>query len=324
MELLSHIVLLVVDLVLPLGVGYACRRLCVGTDVTYDRILMVGIRVVATLLAVTTCWVMALDRQLLWLPVLGVIMQLSGAAFGVVRLRSMSSDMLRQGSYLNAAMLSNRGVVGGLAVLVILGEQGYAYSRLVMLFAPIVVYGICFPLSGMFARQNTTTHDGATGSPSGTPWLAGLRDVLLSPNQIPLLGVLAGLLLNVAGPERPDMFVSVTAVLTHAFAWTTLVPVGHSVRISRLSRYWVTVAELVGVKFLFTPLVTAAVAILIGLQGDAWWTVFILSFAPTAINAVVLAKLNGLDVDLAVAAFVLTTILFLLVVLPLFMIILAG
>ena len=44
----------------------------------------------------------------------------------------------------------------------------------------------------------------------------------------------------------------------------------------------------------------------------------VLAITPTAINAVITARLFKLNVDLTIAAFILTTVIYLLVVFPLF------
>jgi len=54
----------------------------------------------------------------------------------------------------------------------------------------------------------------------------------------------------------------------------------------------------------------------VGLEGVHLHSLVVLAFAPTAINAVVAAKLHDLNVHVATAAFVLTTGVYLLVVFP--------
>ena len=88
-----------------------------------------------------------------------------------------------------------------------------------------------------------------------------------------------------------------------------------------MRRYWRDVLALSPVKFVFTPAVIYLLSLLVGMSGVGRDVTVILAFSPTAILAVVTSKLFDLDVHMAMAAFVMTTTLYLIFVLPVILLI---
>jgi len=66
---------------------------------------------------------------------------------------------------------------------------------------------------------------------------------------------------------------------------------------------------------------TGAAALAMGLRGDMLATVVILAASPTAIMAVVAGRLTRINLNLALTAFVLTTVVYIVVVFPLLLLI---
>lgn len=62
-------------------------------------------------------------------------------------------NSIDQGSFILAAVLSNLLTLGGLAVFILYGEVGYAYTQLVVLFGNIVLFMVCFPLAQYFYQS---------------------------------------------------------------------------------------------------------------------------------------------------------------------------
>lgn len=307
MDLHLKLLVFLLDFVAPLAVGYVLFRLGWMSRTMSDKLLRVAISVVSPILAVLTCWVMKLDLVLIWLPILGVVMQIVPGIAGFFMARKKYDDKLTQGGYVMSAMLQNRGVVGALSVFILFGEESYAWSRLVMGLAPLVVFGFCFPLAGWFRAA----HDGEDDKrPS-------LMSVIISPNQIAVVGVIVGIILQASGAERPAALGDSVPWFTHALAWTTMVPLGFDIDLKRMRGYLTHLFELMGIKFILTPLLTGALAVAVGIQGDMLHTVAVLAAAPTAMNAVILGRIHKLNIHLTMAAFVFTTMVYLAVVFPL-------
>jgi len=300
------IALFLLDLVLPVATGYALARWVGIRRNLLDPMMTVGILGVAPVLGLLSFWVVRIDMGLIWLPLLGVAMQLFAAGAGSVRAQLKPHGPLEKGSYMLSAVLSNRGLVGGLSVFILLGEEGYAYSRLVILLNALVLYGMCFPMAQRFRARHQ-------GLAEGRRWRAWS---LFNRNQIALVGVAGGFLLNFAGVPRPDVFRPLFKALIHGMAWLMLVPVGTALDLREMREHCWHVADLLPIKFLLTPLFVAVLGSLVGLERSALVTVVILACSPTAVNAVVATKLFELNVHVAIAAFVLTTSVYLLAVFP--------
>lgn len=294
------------DIVLPLIVGYALVRRAGVKEESFDWMVAARVILLGPVVALLSFWVIRLKLELIWLPVLGVAMQLVPGGVAFLRARTKFSDNLDRGSYVLSNMLRNRGVVGLLAVFILYGETGVAYCYLVMSLSPLVLYLLCFPMAGYY--HATEQGEGAKRPP--------LKSILWSRNQIPILGVLAGLALNLSGLPRPVILGDIFPLILHTTFWVVVLPLGASMRFGEMKKYWLPVADSLVIKFVITPAVMLCLSFLVGLQAEALFTVVILSSSPTAINAVFVSKLFKLNLQLAMAAFLLTTAAYLVLVFP--------
>ena len=96
-------------------------------------------------------------------------------------------------------------------------------------------------------------------------------------------------------------------------------------RLPRIVRFHLKgMSEILLIKFILTPLITYLCALLVGLEGISINTVFILSMAPTAINALITAKIHKLNFHIAMSAYLLTTAVYLFLLYPLIFILFAA
>jgi len=295
-----------IDLALPLACGYLLHYFGWLSRRHGDVIIKFTLRVVATALSLVSFWGAALALQLIWLPILGVAMQIVPGVVSGTLARRKYDGPLEQGGFVLATMLSNRGVVGTLSVFILYGEQGYVWARLVMLLAPLVQYLICFPLAQYYSARHR-------GDINGRP---SLVSVLFSWNQMPVLGIAIGFALNFFDVARPGPIGDALPWMVHVLAWGVVLPLGASLNFRQLPRFLPDMIELLALKFMVTPLLVGLLSYAIGLRGDVLAAVTILAASPTAIMAVVAGRLYKLNVDLAMAAFVLSTVVYIVVVFP--------
>ena len=303
-----------VDLILPLFVGYMLvRRGRIKADF-FDWMMLARIVTLAPMLAVLSFWAIELKMGLIWLPVLGVVMQVIPGVVALLRVRAKFRNSLDRGSYVLSNMLGNRGVVGLLAVFILYGERGFAYGYLVMLLGPVVLYFFCFPMAGYFRAVHR-------GEGAKRP---SFKFLLWNRRQIPLLGILIGMGLNLTGVSRPAVLGDVFPLLLHISFWALVLPLGASMDFGEMKSYWRRVADVLPIKFIVAPALVYALALAVGLEGEPLYTVVILSCSPTAISAVFTSKLFKLNVHLAMAAFLLTMATHLVVVLPAILLLARG
>jgi len=310
MLILQKVIMFLIDLVLPLSGGYALSWFARVDSRLLDRVMTWAIRGVMPPLALLSLWEADVSWQLAWLPILGVGMQAVAGSVGYVRVRRKPHGALGSGSYLLATLLSNRGILGALAVFILFGEEAYGYSRLVVLLAAPMLFGVYYPIAKWFRLNYEAGEDESVS----------FLSALFQWNQVPVLGVAAGLALNLLDVPRPNYLETAFHGLVHLAAWAFLVPVGAAMDFSEMREHWRHVVDILPVKFVLTPLVIGMAGWAVGLEGTALYVVVLLSASPTAINAVVTAKIFDLNHHVAAAAFVLTTGFYLAIVFPLLLV----
>ena len=297
------------DLIAPLIAGYIAYQRGLISDARCNAVIRFNIIVMATLLALLSFWVMPLSKSLLWLPLFSALFMLVPGAIARLTFARRHREPLSRGAYYMSAMLTNIGTIAGLSAFILYDEAGFAYVQIVSSFQVGLLVLVCFPLAAMFRAQ---------GAADAHRVHLSVRELFLTPNQVPILGLLAGLSLNFLGVERPAVFGAAFQSLVHVGAWTALFPVGCLVDFSRARLYIKNTADLVPLRFLLTPLIFFGLCRLLFDDPVLIGSLLLIAAAPTAINAVLTARLYKLNVDLTVASFLVTTVLYLLLFYPLF------
>ena len=306
MFVVEKLLALLIELLLPLTIGYLLRRWKRLNTKAVDRLMEWNVYLFFPLLGILSIWTMKINVGFIWLPVLGVVMQIVPGILAFILVKKKFNNSLEQGSYILASMLSNRGTVGLLSIYILFGEEGYTLGRLVMLFNSFVIYLLCYPLAQYFYQKENILFQRRIS----------FKSLFLNRTQLPVLGVLIGLLLNVTGLPRPEFLKTSFDLLIRLSAWTSLLPVGYAMDFEAMKGYYRKTLELLGIKFILTPAVTLLLARLVISDPQILWTVGILSLAPTAVNAVVAAKINNINYHLPMASFISTTLVYLLIVFP--------
>ena len=308
MDITAKLSTIFVDMILPLLVGYALRRAPWNSTIFFNRLITVGIVFLFPCLTLFSIWGLVPVFDLVWLPVFGFLLHIIPGGICLLRGRRKYPGSLDYGSYAISGFLSNRVTLGSLTAYVLYGETGYAYSQMVVLFDNLLTFGFAYPL----AQHYRNMHD------LGGRLHIDLKRTLLNRNQMPLLGMIIGALLNWQDIPRPESLLSAFGVAVHFAAWTFLLPVGYSMDFGEVRSYLRDAAEISLVKCGLTPLLTVLTAGFLIHESIALRTLVLLSAAPTAVNAVIVMKLFGLNLHLSVAAFVLSTAVYLLIVFPVF------
>ena len=304
----TKLIYLGTDLILPLTLGYYCRYRGWLSETICNQIIRLNIVVFCTLLAVLSFWSLPLNLELLWLPLFGILLSFIPGLAGYVTARGNYAKGRDKASYLASALLSNIGTLGGLCAFFVFGEPGFAYIQIIATFQNLVFFLFCFPMAQYY---NSLLHEKTPGAAILT-----FSALFLNRNQLPVAGIIAGMLLYAGNVARPPVMGDLFAILIHVSAWTALFPVGYSIQFTEMKRYYHRIPILMGIKFIFTPLIGYLIAAQLFTDPVVIGTILIAASSPAGINAVVLARLYNFNVHLAGAAFVLTTALFLTVVYP--------
>ncbi len=296
------------DLILPLIVGYFLHQKKILPDKFTNWLIKFNVIVVYTLLTLLSFWVLPLSRELLFLFPFGVLYVLVPGAIGALTFAKRHKSLLNRGAYVMSAMLANIGTLGGVCAFILYNEEGFAYSQIIASCQNILVVLVCFPLAQFYHEK----HFAGSKIENTKSWWQNLFTV----NQISILGIILGLILNYKGIARPEGLSTLFQGLVHFGAWTALLPVGFLLNFSHTKFYYTRVWDLAILRFLIMPAFIYFLSRIFFSDEILLNTLFVCAMAPTAINAVLASRLYQLNVNLAITSFIMTTAAFLLIIFP--------
>ena len=307
----SRIIFLVTDLIMPLIVGYFLHREQILSGGAANFIIKFNVIVVYTLLTLLSFWVLPITMELFWLVPFGFLYVIVPGVIGALTFARRHKNLLNRGAYIMSAMLSNIGTLGGVCAFILYDEIGFAYTQIVGSCQNILVVLVCFPLAQYYHAKHIEAAHEETEPIS-------FKQLFFSWNQLSLVGIAAGLLLNFNEVQRPEILSNLFQGLVHFGAWAALLPVGYLINFSHAKYYFSRVWDLAILRFVIMPAVIYFLSRQIFTDTILLDTLFICAMCPTAINAVLASRLYKLHVDLAITSFLMTTALFLLIIFPVF------
>ena len=308
----SRILYVVTDLMMPLVVGYFLHQRHLMSDRAANLLIRFNVRVIYTILTILSFWVLPISWELALMVPFGMLYVLVPGAIGAATFARRHKNLLNRGAYVLSAMLSNIGTLGGVCAFILFHEAGFAYSQIIGTCQNVLLALVCFPLAKYYRSKHMAAAHGDSEHHTS------FREMFFSWNQISLLGIAFGLMLNAGGVQRPELLSHVFQYLVHFGAWTAMLPVGFLVNFSHARYYYGRVWDLAVLRFLIMPAFIWCTSRLLFSDPVLLQTLFICAMTPTAINAVLTSRLYKLNVDLAVTSFIMTTGLFLCVIFPVF------
>ena len=308
MDIAAKFTTLFVDMILPLVVGFMLRRASWNGAWLFNWMISLGIILLFPTMTAFSIWGLKPVFELIWLPAFGVLMHILPGGLALLWGRRKYQSSLDYGSYTISGFLSNHVTLGSLSAYILFGEKGYAYTQMALLFNSLLMFGFAYPLAQHY--RNQFDH--------GKGLKLDLKQLVFNRNQMPLVGMIAGVLLNWLDVPRPEGFLPVFDLMVHFSAWTFLVPVGYSMDFGEVRQYWRDALDITIIKCGITPALTAVLAGMLIQDPVAFRTLILLAAQPTAVNAVIAMKLFGLNLHLSVGAFVLSTAVYLVLIFPAF------
>jgi len=244
--------------------------------------------------------------QLLTMPLISVGVQALAMFPGFLVSRLLHLSGKEKGSFIACSMFSNTGpTLGVFLCFILFGDQGlYLASWFITLYMPFY-YFVGFPLMSSISGEGVYRIRDA------------FLDLVSNPVSIvPISSMILGLGLNLAGAARPPVLnLIVTKFLTYLLTASFSFAIGLGLNFRRSFKYVKHSLCISAIKFLYNPLTSLLMMWALGYFRMAHSlplkVVFVESFMPTAILAVVLSKIFRLNEDLANAAWILTTLIIL-------------
>lgn len=305
----NRLFLVFIDIILPLMAGYYLHHKHIMSDRLNNLLIKCNIIIVLTLLSIASFWVLPLSVDLLLLPLYGILFTIVPCLLAIVTFAKTFSNYLDRGAYVMSATLSNVGTIGGLCAFILYDELGYAYVNLIATPQNILLVVLCFPLAQYYLDKHKA-------SEAKTNFHLNLREMFITWNQLPFLGMLAGITLNIMEVQRPQPVADMFQCLVHAGAWISLTPVGYLMEFGKAREYYKKILSLLPLRYIIVPAIMYTIACTYFTDQVILASMLIVALTPSAINAVLCARLYNLNIDITTAAFILTTPIYLLVVFP--------
>ena len=306
MEILIRLVTLLFDLVFPWVIGYGLGQSKYRSEKLCSYLLIGNILFFWPLIGLISMWGIRLEYSLILLVLIGLIPYLAPGIIGWFQCRQKFTNPLDQGSYFLMALLPNNITIGFIASFILFGERGVALTQIITLCAMPVNFLISYPFGQYFGNLG-----GAKGLAKPT-----FKTVLFSKNQIPTLGILIGLTLNIFGVARPNVMTSILPVLIHLSAWAFLFPVGHSMKFSAMKQYLPISIEMLSYKFLITPIAVALSVYFLFSDPTIIGTAIVIGFSPVAIFSIVISQIYHLNYHMAITGVLVSHVVFSIIIFP--------
>jgi predicted permease len=269
-------------------------------------------------IALFSIWPLRLSRQLIWLPIIALVLMLTITALSAAIFYYIEPDRRSRLTLILAGGFSNTGYTGGAFVCYVLfGLTGLAMANLYVLFSLPAFYLIYLPT--LKARQLRIGQR-----------RAGLPDILLDFRMLPIPAIIAAIILSLANIKSPAFITKfhIIDILVYAASSLSFFAIGLRIKLSRLKNYISLYFLISAVKFILTPAAALLFIALLTMTGQnldsmVRKVIIILSATPSAVLTVTMSNVFDLDGPLASALWVVTMAVFVAVVVPVLFLIFA-
>jgi len=303
------------DIILPFFLAYFLVKYTKKfNEHSFDLLMTLQMRLFFPLGSFLAIWNLHLTPQLIWLPISGILMHLIPYFIGYARLKKYNFDYRSKGSYLLVMLISNSAMLGSMTSYFILGETSYAYTALILSLTAFMVNGIGFTTAARCQALAEGT-DVSSGS------IKGVLKGLISWNQMALYATIVGLLLNFLHVPRPPVASDIISVNIHISMWSVIIPIGASLSFAGVKKYRYITPDVSIVKFIIVPAILILLSLIFINDEMALKTIFLIAASPAPMVAVMLSKIYKLNVDLAMSPFIYTTVIYLALMVPIFILV---
>ena len=249
------------------------------------------------------------DIRIISLPFLGAFAITLGGVLAYIAAKTLRLNRKQTGVFVTCGSFTNIGSIGALIVYILYGETAVALMPFYKLFETFLYYGVGFSFAK--SMSDAVTEHENTGN---RIWqLLTDKFVLVSVSSMVI-----GLGLNLAGFTRPGFYPTLNSLLIPLSALLLLSSIGMAMRFNRMKGYVTEASIIAAIKFIAVPCSVYILGSLLGLGsvdgGLPLKVSIVLASMPVAFTAMVPPTIYDLDVDLANAAWFLTTTLLVVVV----------
>ncbi|HSV97747.1 MAG TPA: AEC family transporter [Spirochaetota bacterium] len=304
MTLQASFILLQILIVVPFAAGWALRRRFARPEEFTRKLILYNLISVEPALVLWSTWGLAPARDLAVLPLAGLLLAAAGWLLGVPIGTALGLSGRRRTAFHITSSLANHGfTMGGFVCFMLLGEKGLGLSFIFTAYFMPFIFLVVFPYANSARR-------------GGTGFARLAREFIRNPRNMPLYAILVSVLFHTLGVPRPDFAFPLEALIAVSMSvyYFTLGMSFYPGEVRGAMRENACVALL---KFVVVPALAALVLGMLPLDPAVRAVIQIQAFMPAAVYSVITAVLYDLDAPFASGVFVVNTLLFLAVVLPL-------
>lgn len=289
-------------IILPFLAGLYIKKHIENPLKISKKIILLDLVILEPIIIFWVIWGLSLERDQFFLPLAGLIMVTIGFFLGKLSLPLINADGKTRTSFLISSSLANHGfTMGGFICYLLAGEKGLALSAIFLIyFMPYTILVIF-----NFARLNS----------SGNGKLK-MKEYILNFQNLTLAAAVAAVLLNLSGIKRTEINFPIDPVVMAAVTLNYFV-LGININISTLKYLRADHYIIAAIKFLIIPVITSIVLQIVDLDRDIEKIILIQSFMPAAVYSVMTSILFDLDTELSSSIFIINTVIFIVLVLPL-------
>lgn len=263
------------------------------------------------LIVMSSFWILSLnDAKLFSLPILGFCALALGGIFSLIASKLLKHDKKKTGAMFVSGSFTNLGTFGGLICFAFFGEKSFALVALYKLFEELYYYLIGYPFAKSYGTNDNQTKSNLKSK---------LKYILTDPYILTYFSsIVLGFILNISGLIRPAVFGDINSTLIPIISVLLVSTVGYSMKFGKVWLYIKECLVISVIKFIITPAIIILIAVIIGLPSIenslVLKVVIVLSFMPTAFNALIPPQIYNLDKDLANSVWLFTTGMLLFIV----------
>jgi len=301
--MLIKFILFQLVILLPFCAGMVFKKRFSDIRETSRRLIRANLVTIEPIVVLWSVWGLELSGDLAVLPAAGLVLVLAGIPLGFLFASALKLGKERRLTFVMSASLSNHGfTLGGFLCYIFFGERGLGYSFIFISYFMPYVFLFIFPAARALSKH------ALLGKEPFWRYTFNLQNM-------PLFAVFFALALRLCGLPRPkvsfpvDLFIMVSVGIYYF-------SLGINFKAGEMKSLLPEFGYFSLIKFLLLPLATGLALRAVRLDPLAESVIMLQSFMPAAIYSVVVSVLFELEEKLASGLFVLSTIAFMTVVLP--------
>ncbi|PKL40086.1 MAG: hypothetical protein CVV44_07685 [Spirochaetae bacterium HGW-Spirochaetae-1] len=290
-------------IIIPFILGSFLKRQFRNPSGVAQKIVRANLIFVEPFVVIWSIWGLALTPELLLLPLAGLILVLGGFMLGYATVAFTRLKEKSRATYLISSSLANHGfTMGGFLCYIFGGFNGLGMSSIFLVYFMPYIFAVIFPFAGFASRKEGFSLD-------------MLKKLFINRQNMPLYATGLALTLHLFHIPRPAFAFPMDMILMVSISMY-YITLGLNFTFSDIKALRPEHLFLALGKFIALPALTWGALRFIELDRDIESVIMLQSFMPAAIYSVLSSILYDLDMRLASGLFVVNTVIFLVVVLP--------